>query len=250
MVTQCAKKMPVGAGRTLATALSHVSVGIRRALAVRYFLKMRHPDPTVYSTYARHLLRSRGQACSQWEPGVVAGYLTGVSGEESGGAYTLVDFSADHGSGSPRRIHQDADEAFYVLDHEMRLVCGSKEWQASAGSLGHSCHEASSARRALHQRIPVCALQITSRPGSKTSSAMDRRPDTAGLPTRQMLDVARMAEVSQRFGTITVYPPPRDSVPSLKGAGKRVLSSVAGAARRSPRRHGRTPPQAGLSETS
>ena len=130
-----------------------------------------------------------------------------VSGEESGGAYTLIEFSANPGFGSPRHIHQDEDEAFYVLDGEMRLVCGPKEWHASTGSLAFMPRGIEHAVLVTGE-TPVRALQITNPAGFEDFlGELGRRPDTPGLPTPQTHDFARMAEVSRRYGKIVVGPP-------------------------------------------
>ena len=112
-----------------------------------------------------------------------------VSGEESGGAYTLIEFSAGHGFGSPRHIHQDEDEAFYVLDGEMRLVCGAKEWQASTGSLAFMPR----ASRCSSPAKPPCGrCRSRTRPGSRTSSVNwdDARIHPACRLPRRMTSLA------------------------------------------------------------
>jgi len=130
-----------------------------------------------------------------------------VSSAESRGAYTLIEFSADHGFGSPRHVHDDEDEAFFVLEGEMRVACGPKEWRASTGSLAFLPRGIEHAVLVTSD-TPVRALQITNPAGFEDFlGELGRRPDTPGLPTPQPHDFARMSEVSQRYGKIVVGPP-------------------------------------------
>ena len=53
-------------------------------------------------------------------------YDVKIVAEQTGGALTLMEFAAPPGFGPPRHLHESEDEAFYVIDGAMRVVCGSK----------------------------------------------------------------------------------------------------------------------------
>jgi quercetin dioxygenase-like cupin family protein len=130
-----------------------------------------------------------------------------VSGRESGGAFTLIEFSGPRGFGPPRHVHEREDELFYVLNGEMRVVCGAKEWQVSSGGLVFLPHGIEHAY-IVTSETPIRALQLTSPAGFEDFlSEMGRRRDGVGLPQPQVPDVARHNEVARQQGRPTVGPP-------------------------------------------
>src|SRR5712692_6689494 len=56
-----------------------------------------------------------------------------VDGEESGGAYCLVELSAARDSMPPLHVHHRDDETFYVLEGELRLFLSGREIALPAG---------------------------------------------------------------------------------------------------------------------
>jgi quercetin dioxygenase-like cupin family protein len=130
-----------------------------------------------------------------------------VSSRESGGAFTLIEFSGPRGFGPPRHVHEREDELFYVFDGEMRVVCGAKDWQVSSGSLVFLPHAIEHAY-IITSETPIRALQLTSPGGFEDFlSELGRRPDGVGLPQPQAPDVARLNEVAGRQGRRLVGPP-------------------------------------------
>jgi mannose-6-phosphate isomerase-like protein (cupin superfamily) len=53
---------------------------------------------------------------------------------DTGGAYGLLHSWVPEGASPPLHVHHDDDEAFYVLEGRMRIVCGDAEYIAPAGS--------------------------------------------------------------------------------------------------------------------
>jgi quercetin dioxygenase-like cupin family protein len=53
--------------------------------------------------------------------------------ESTGGAYSLVHFTAPQGFASPYHLHHTEDEAFYVLDGEVAFICDGKKTVLGAG---------------------------------------------------------------------------------------------------------------------
>ena len=54
--------------------------------------------------------------------------------EDTMGAYTTLEFVADHLNGVPMHINQNEDEHFIVLEGTAHVVCGERRWDAAAGS--------------------------------------------------------------------------------------------------------------------
>ena len=62
-------------------------------------------------------------------------YTYKAVGEQTGGAYGLVETAAPAGSsGPPPHVHPGEDEAFFVLEGEVTVLIGDRTLTASAGS--------------------------------------------------------------------------------------------------------------------
>jgi quercetin dioxygenase-like cupin family protein len=53
--------------------------------------------------------------------------------ESTGGAYSLIHLTASPGFATPYHLHHVEDEAFYVLDGELTVICGGKKTLLGAG---------------------------------------------------------------------------------------------------------------------
>lgn len=60
-----------------------------------------------------------------------------LSGEDTGGTYSLIDFTmaAPPAPGPPPHIHEDADECVYVLEGTLEMGLGDERRTAAAGSV-------------------------------------------------------------------------------------------------------------------
>jgi mannose-6-phosphate isomerase-like protein (cupin superfamily) len=58
-----------------------------------------------------------------------------VSGEQTGGAFALADNLARRGNASPVHVHDRADETFFVLDGELRVMVGEGDYAAGPGTV-------------------------------------------------------------------------------------------------------------------
>jgi quercetin dioxygenase-like cupin family protein len=57
-----------------------------------------------------------------------------ISGEDTGGAYGLLEVEARAGDGSPWHVHPDEDEWFYVLEGEFTVYVDDTRLSLPAGS--------------------------------------------------------------------------------------------------------------------
>jgi mannose-6-phosphate isomerase-like protein (cupin superfamily) len=73
-----------------------------------------------------------GQGRRLWVVGDV--YTILASGDDTGGAYTMIHAVVPPQGGPPPHLHRREDEAFYVLEGEVLFHADGREFQATAGS--------------------------------------------------------------------------------------------------------------------
>ena len=61
-------------------------------------------------------------------------YTVKASGEDTGGAYALIEAVVPPGGGPPPHIHHREDKAFYVLEGELLFHVDGRDIPAGAGS--------------------------------------------------------------------------------------------------------------------
>src|SRR5215211_8185811 len=96
-----------------------------------------------------------GEGQAAWVVGDL--YTVKASGEDTGGAFALIEVEVPPQSGPPPHIHRREDEAFYVLEGEFevhvddrRLAAGPGTWVTLArGSLHHFRNIGSGAAKML-----------------------------------------------------------------------------------------------------
>lgn len=76
------------------------------------------------------LKESEGEA-RWWAGGLVT---TKVSGNETGGLYSIVEVLEPHGAAAPLHVHHKEDEAFYILEGEITFYVGEETYKAGPGS--------------------------------------------------------------------------------------------------------------------
>ncbi|MFI7705537.1 quercetin 2,3-dioxygenase [Nonomuraea sp. NPDC049480] len=127
--------------------------------------------------------------------------------EQTGGSFTLIEWSAPAGFGPPQHIHDREDEAFYILEGKITIDCGDHHWTAGTGDFAFL------PRRIPHSFTvtdgPVRGLQITTPSGFEQFIAELGRPaEHPGLPAPAPPDIPRLIEASRRYGHQILGPPP------------------------------------------
>jgi mannose-6-phosphate isomerase-like protein (cupin superfamily) len=125
---------------------------------------------------------------------------------ETGGAYTLVEQTTPPLFGPPLHVHHAEDEAFYVLDGALHLVCGEKSFDAGPGSfvmlprgIPHAFQVGANGAR---------LLQITSPAGFEGFAHEVGDPATsAELPPPVVPDLPRLVAAAERHGSSIVGSP-------------------------------------------
>jgi len=130
-----------------------------------------------------------------------------ADGAATGGALTVIEWSAPVGFAPPLHVHPMEEEMLYLLSGSIRIVCGDREWDAGPGSF------VLLPRGVPHGFIvtgdePVRGLQLTTPAGFERFLAdLGRRPAGPGLPPPAPLDIAHIVEVTARHNYLTVGPP-------------------------------------------
>lgn len=133
-----------------------------------------------------------------------------LSGEQTGGAFSLAANLNQRGSGSPVHVHDQEDETLVVLDGELQVFAGEEEHAAGPGTvavlprqLRHAYVVTSATARFLTLHIPAGFEQFAAEAG-EPAQALTRPPPPAGPP-----DVAALAQTAARHGITLLAPPPR-----------------------------------------
>lgn len=77
-----------------------------------------------------HVLK-QDEARAIWFLGTLA--LIKSHGDNTGGLFGAVEFTHPPGFATPLHLHNEEDEAFYVLEGTIRGMCDGREWTASQG---------------------------------------------------------------------------------------------------------------------
>jgi quercetin dioxygenase-like cupin family protein len=139
------------------------------------------------------------------------GALTRVrlSGEQTGGAFSLTDNLVRRGDGSPVHVHDHEDETFFVLDGELRVFAGEDDHTAGPGTvallprrLRHAYVVTSATARFLSLHAPAGFERFAAEVG-QPAPALTLPPPPAEPP-----DAAALARVAARHGITILGPPP------------------------------------------
>jgi quercetin dioxygenase-like cupin family protein len=126
---------------------------------------------------------------------------------QTGGAFTVIEWSAPIGFGPPLHQHDGEDEAFYLLAGQLTVNCGDHSWTVGPGDfvflprgIPHSF---------LVSDGPAHGLQITAPAGFEEFAAeVGRAAGRPGLPDPEAPDLPRLITASQRHGHQILGPPP------------------------------------------
>ena len=133
-----------------------------------------------------------------------------LSGEQTGGAFSLTDNLTRRGNGSPVHVHDRDDETFFVLDGELRVLAGEDDYTAGPGTvavlprrLRHAYVVISATARFLTLHAPAGFEQFAAEVGQPA------RALTLPPPPAEPADVAALAEAAARHGITILAPPPQ-----------------------------------------
>ena len=133
-----------------------------------------------------------------------------LSGEQTGGAFSLAENLNRRGNGSPVHVHDQEDETLFVLDGELRVFLGEEEHTAGPGTvavlprrLRHAYVVTSATARFLTLHVPAGFERFAAEVG-EPARALTLPPPAAGPP-----DQAALTETAARHHITILAPPPR-----------------------------------------
>jgi quercetin dioxygenase-like cupin family protein len=133
-----------------------------------------------------------------------------LSGEQTGGAFSVRDNLGRRGHASPVHVHDRDDETFFVLDGELRVLVGQEEHAAGPGTvavlprrLRHAYIVTSATARFLTLHTPSGFEQFAAEVG-QPAQALTLPPGPAGPP-----DLAALTRAAARHGITILAPPPQ-----------------------------------------
>ncbi|HEU0025926.1 MAG TPA: cupin domain-containing protein [Ktedonobacterales bacterium] len=124
--------------------------------------------------------------------------------QETGDAFTLIEWTAPVGFAPPPHTHHAEDEAFFILEGSMTVTCGEETWEATAGSFVFL------PRDLIHGftvtgDTPLRGLQLTVPAGFERFIAEAGAPAEAPAPVTP--DIPRLLAAAARR-QITIHLPP------------------------------------------
>jgi quercetin dioxygenase-like cupin family protein len=138
-------------------------------------------------------------------------YTVKASGEDTNGAFTLIEVLVPSQSGPPPHIHRREDEAFYVLEGEFEvhidgqsLTAGPGSWVTlSKGTLHHFKNISTKLARMLILATPAGLDQFFLEAGRE---ATDNSPQS-GTVTPE--DIEKLLAIAPKYGIEIKLPPSR-----------------------------------------
>jgi quercetin dioxygenase-like cupin family protein len=130
-----------------------------------------------------------------------------ITGEQTKGTLTVVEFLAPRNDGPPLHRHDAADELLYILEGELWLSCADTEAVRGEGAvawlprgLPHTFQVRSETARVLVVSTPSGFERLVATLGEPTQSR--------ALPEPLEVDPAHIAEVCAQFNIEVLGPPP------------------------------------------
>lgn len=133
-----------------------------------------------------------------------------VSGEQTGGAFSMTENLARRGNGSPVHFHDHEDETIFVLDGDLRVFAGEEEHTAGPGTvavlprhISHAYVVTSATARFITLHMPGGFEQFAAEVG-QPAQTLTLPPEPAVPP-----DLAALTETAARHGITILAPPPQ-----------------------------------------
>jgi mannose-6-phosphate isomerase-like protein (cupin superfamily) len=136
--------------------------------------------------------------------------------EETAGAFLLFEDVMEEGKATPLHTHPDSDESMYILEGEILMHMGDRDYHISAGGLAVAPRGVPHAFLVLS---PVVRMLCLHTPGVCEAFYWDASdPVAAGASPSGIVDFDRVQESAVRNGGIELIgPPPFAQPPSAQG---------------------------------
>ena len=126
-----------------------------------------------------------------------------ISGDDTHGAYAVVEQVSPPQGGVPLHIHQREDEIFYILEGEYEICCGDQTFKATEGSLA-----------ILPRGVPHGFRNVGTTPGkileTITPAGFEKYfEELSQQPTDRPPNMEAIIAIAQRYG-LEYLPPSND----------------------------------------
>jgi mannose-6-phosphate isomerase-like protein (cupin superfamily) len=123
------------------------------------------------------------------------------------GAYGLFESHIPPGFSPPLHVHHREDEAFWVLEGEVTFVCGDQKFRAGPGSYVFGPRDVPHTF-VVEGTTPARMLTLLSPGGCEAFFVeMGRPPEHEGFPPPGPPDIARLRQISAKYGVDIIGPP-------------------------------------------
>jgi quercetin dioxygenase-like cupin family protein len=130
-----------------------------------------------------------------------------VDGEESGGAYSFSEIWGTHGNMPPLHVHHRDDEAFYVLDGELRLFLGNRQIVRTAGQAALAPRDVPHTYRVESDRARWIVINSPAGFEQFLRDAGEPAPSAELPPSGRPFDPAELARAAAEHGIEILGPP-------------------------------------------
>jgi quercetin dioxygenase-like cupin family protein len=135
----------------------------------------------------------------------------------TGGAFGLVESLIAPGFSPPMHVHHREDESFYVLEGEVTMQCGGKQFRAPAGTFVFLPRDIPHTFVVEGDRPARMLTLLTPGGGEGFFIEAGRAPEHKGLPPAAPPDIDLLKRVGARFGDEVVGPPIAPTGPQPSG---------------------------------
>jgi len=130
-----------------------------------------------------------------------------ATGEQTGGAFSLVDEQAGRGESVPLHVHRDDMESFYVLEGELTLYLGDQPGtRAAAGSFAHIPGGTVHGFRIESEKARYLILMTPRHGEFYRAITLASRP--GGLPPFESIEGSQIKQAGKKYGIEFVGPLP------------------------------------------
>ena len=130
-----------------------------------------------------------------------------VDGEKCGGAYSLSEIWGAHGNMPPLHVHHRDDEAFYLLEGELRLFLGDRQIALAAGQAALAPREVPHTYRVESDRARWIVINSPAGFEQFLRDAGEPAPSTELPAPGRPFDPAALARAAAEYGIEILGPP-------------------------------------------
>lgn len=131
-----------------------------------------------------------------------------ATGEQTGGAFGLIEVVAPVGSGSPYHIHHTEDEIFYVIEGELIFMSGDRKFTGTAGSYVFLPRDIPHGFKVIGDRTARFLLMTTPAGFEQFVIDMSEPARELTLPPAGPPDMAKMMSLVGKYGLEILGPLP------------------------------------------